>query len=354
MRNDLLVVLRGLARTPPFTLVSVLTLGIALGGTTSISSFVRAILLAPLPYQDADQLVAITRGNATLGFHGMQIAGGDLTEVMSNSPSFSHISAFKLEDLNLRGGAGPEKVRAGIVLPGLLSLLGIEAASGRTFLPEETEGSAILSHRLWVSRFGGSPETVGSTLRHDRGISTIVGILPPGIEIPLAKVDLLLPMDPALLGDEDAGWYEVIARLAPGASIATARAETNAVSRRLEEEQNPPVKGWGFEVDDLRTEIVGDVVRTIWMLQAAVLLVLLIACANFAGLLLARGILREKEIAVRRAIGAKRSAIARLILAGAWFSPSPAECWALCSRDGSRLLSWRSRRRTCRARVRFR
>lgn len=314
MRNDLLVVLRGLARSPLFTLVSVLTLGIALGGTTAISSFARAILVAPLPYRDTDRIVTITRGNGTLGFHGMQVTGGDLAEVMSDSRSFTHISAFKPEDLNLRGGAGPEKVRAAIVLPDLLSLLGVEAASGRTFLPEEAEGSAILSHRLWVSRFGSSPEAVGSTLRHDRGVSTIVGILPAGIEIPLAKVDLLLPMAPDRLRDEDPGWFEVIARLAPGASIATARAETNAVSRRLEEEQNPPVKGWGLEVDDLRAQIVGDVAPTIWMLQAAVLLVLLIACANFAGLLLARGILREKEIAVRRAIGAKRSAIAPLIL----------------------------------------
>jgi predicted permease len=233
---------------------------------------------------------------------------------MSNSRSLSGISAFKPEDLNLKGGAGPEKVKAAMLPSDLLSLLGVEAASGRTFLPGETEGAAILSDRLWMSRFGGSPETVGSTLRHDRGVSTIVGILPPGIKIPLEEVDVLLPMDPALLRSEDSGWFQVLARLPPGTSLATARAELGAISRRLEEEQNPPVKGWGFEVDDLRAQIVGDVAPTVWMLQAAVLLVLLIACANFAGLLLARGILREKEIAVRRAIGARRWAIARLIL----------------------------------------
>jgi predicted permease len=314
MRSDFLALLRGLARSPLFTLVSVLTLGIALGGTAAISTFVRGILLAPLPYRDPDRIVSITRGNEALGFHGMQIWGPDLALVIASSRSFSQISAFKPEDLNLRGGAGPEKVRAAIMPSDLFTLLGIEAASGRTFLPGETEGAAILSHRLWMSRFGGAPETVGSTLRHDRGVSTIVGILPPGIEIPLKTVEVLLPMDPALMRSEDSGWYEVIARLAPETSIATARAELSAVSRRQEEEQNPPVKGWGFEVDDLRAQIVGGVAPTVWMLQAAVLLVLLVACANFAGLLLARGILREKEIAVRRAIGARRSAIARVFL----------------------------------------
>jgi predicted permease len=235
---------------------------------------------------------------------------------MADLRSFSRISGLKYEDLNLRGGAVPENVTAGIVLPDLLSLLGVEAALGRTFLPGEAESAAVLSHRLWMSRFQGSPEVVGSTFRHDRGVSTIIGVLPPGVEVPMAKADLLLSMEPVHLGDkdEDAGWFAVFARLAPGASIETARAEVSAVARRLEAEFQPPVKGWGFDVNHLRTEMVGEVAPTIWMLQAAVLLVLLVACANFAGLLLTRGILREREIAVRRAMGANRSTIARLIL----------------------------------------
>ncbi|HJS73210.1 MAG TPA: hypothetical protein VJ921_02905, partial [Vicinamibacteria bacterium] len=135
MGSDLAAVLRGLARSPLFTVVSVLTLGIALGGTTAISSFVRGILLAQLPYRDPDRIVSITRGNEALGFHGMQVWGPDLDVVMSDSRSFSGISAFKPEDLNLKGGAGPEKVNAAMLTSDLLSLLGIEAASGRTFLP---------------------------------------------------------------------------------------------------------------------------------------------------------------------------------------------------------------------------
>ncbi|HEY7698387.1 MAG TPA: hypothetical protein VIE88_08215, partial [Vicinamibacteria bacterium] len=135
MRNDLVFVLRGLVRSPLFTVVSILTLGVAIGGTTSISSFVHAILLAPLPYPEPNRIVTISRGNGTLGFRGMQVSGGDLAVVIADSRSFSRISGLKVEDLNLRGGAGPENVRAGIVLPDLLTLLGIEAASGRTFLP---------------------------------------------------------------------------------------------------------------------------------------------------------------------------------------------------------------------------
>ena len=314
MRNDLFTVLRGLIHTPLFTLVSVLTLGLAIGGTTAISSFVRGILLAPLPYPDADRLVTITRYNRAQEFSGLQVGGQDLAAVMDSSRSFSRISGVRYEDVNLKGGSGPEKVTAAIVLPDLLPLLGIEASAGRLFLPEETEGCAILTHRLWMSRFRGSPGVIGSALSHDRGVSTIVGVLPPGVELPLRKADLLLPMSPALLRDEEAPSLQVFARLAPGVAIETARADVDAISRRLETEHDWPVKGWYLDVTDLRTEIVGEVAPTIWMLQGAVALALLIACANFTGLLLARGIPREREIAVRRAMGAMHFQIARLLL----------------------------------------
>ena len=314
MRSDLVVVLRGLARAPFFTLVSVLTLGIAIGGTTAISSFVRGILLAPLPYPDADRLVTITRYNRAQEFSGLQVGGQDVAEVMDSSRSFSRISGLHYEDVNLKGGSGPEKVTAAIVLPDLLPLLGIEATSGRVFLPEETEGSAILTHRLWMSRFGGSPDVIGSALSHDGGVSTIVGVLPPGVEIPIRKADLLLPMSPAVLRDPEGPSIQVFARLAAGVALETARADVDAIARRLEVEHDWPVKGWYLDVTDLRTEIVGEVAPTIWMLQGAVALALLIACANFTGLLLARGIPREREIAVRRAMGAMRTQIARLLL----------------------------------------
>jgi len=204
MASGLRSVLRGLARTPLFTVVSVLTLGIAIGGTTAISSFVRAVLLAPLPYPDADRLVTISRYNRAQEFSGLQVWGPDVAAIIDSSPSFARISGIHYEDVNLSGGSGPEKVTAGIALPDLFPLLGIEASSGRVFLPEEIGGASILSHRLWVSRFGASADAVGSLLRHDRGVSTIVGVLPPGVEVPLRKADLLLPMSPALLRDAEA------------------------------------------------------------------------------------------------------------------------------------------------------
>jgi putative ABC transport system permease protein len=317
--TDLRFCLRAVRGSPVFSLVAILTLGIAIGFTSAMYGFVRGILLAPLPYLHPDELVVVSSANATEGFSGLQISAADLLALREKSRSFDAISGLDYRDVNLSGESGPERVTAGEVVSDLLPLLGMGPALGRGFSASEAEavGETILSDRLWRSRFGGAPDALGRTLRVDGASFTIVGVLPPGAEIPLRSADLFLltPESRLRLGEDSAPSLQSFARLRGGVSLSAARDEVEAISRRMEQERPPPpVTGWRLRVTSLRQEVVGDVESTLWILQAAVALALLVSCANFSGLLVARGTLREREIAVRRALGADRLRIVRLLV----------------------------------------
>jgi putative ABC transport system permease protein len=319
MLPDLRFCLRAARRTPLFAVVAILTLGVAIGGTAAIYGFVRGILLAPLPYQDPDRLVVISSSNAAQDFSGMQVGAADLLALRERCQSFEGISGVDYRGVNLSGEGGPERVTAGNVLPDLLPLLGITPSLGRPFSRNDREGVAadevILTDRLWKSRFGEDPKDLGGVIRVDGESRTIVGVLPPGAEIPLRKADLLLPYPLDRLRDASAPSLRVFARLRNDVALSSAHAEVRTLSRLLEEEgPPPPVTGWRMDVDSLRQEVVGKFEATLWILQAAVGLALLIACANFAGLLGARSTMRKHEIAVRRALGAGRFRIIRLLM----------------------------------------
>ncbi len=258
MLPDLRFCFRAARRTPLFTFVAILTLGVAIGGTTAIYGFVRGILLSPLPYHDPDRLVVISRSNASQDFSGMQVVAADLLALRERCRSFETISGVDYQDVNLSGDGGPARVTAGNVLPDLLPLLGIAPALGRDFSRDDggnaAEDEVVLTDRLWRSRFGGDPGAVGRTIRIDGASHAIVGILPPGAEIPLRRADLLLAYPPSRLRDDSAPTLQTFGRLRSDVGVSSAHEEVQTLSRRLEEEgPPPPVTGWRMDVRSLET-----------------------------------------------------------------------------------------------------
>ena len=317
LRQDIRYTLRTARNAPGFVLLVTLTLALGIGGTTAIESFVSGILLKPLPYSDPATLVSITRNNRKQGFQGMMMLSRDIVSIQEQIRSLSSLSGYVYSKVNLSGDEFPERVSAAHVLPELMSLLGIEPALGRSFRPEEHKTEqpvVILDYALWLRRFGGEPSVLGRELRIDGVVHVIVGVLPRGRELTPRGVDLLVPMSAEALRGESILGLWVLARLSKGVDVGVADDEVNAILRRWEEENRPPVMGWGADVTLLREAIVGEVATTLLVLLGAVALVLLIACANVANLLLIRGVAREKELAIRAAMGATRGRIAKQLL----------------------------------------
>ena len=315
--QDIRYTLRTARHAPGFVLLVTLTLALGIGGTTALESFVSGILLKPLPYSDPATLVSIKRNNRKQGFQGMMMLSRDIVSIQEQIRSLSSLSGYVYSKVNLSGDESPERVNAAHVLPDLMSLLGIEPALGRSFRPEEHKTEqpiVILDYALWLRRFGGEPGVLGRELRINGVVHVIVGVLPRGRELTPSDVDLLVPMSAEALRGELILSLWVLARLSKGVDVGVADDEVNAILRRWEEENRPPVMGWGADVTLLREAIVGEVATTLLVLLGAVALVLLIACANVANLLLVRGVAREKELAIRAAMGATRGRIAKQLL----------------------------------------
>ena len=315
--QDIRYTLRTARNAPGFVLLVTLTLALGIGGTTALESFVSGILLKPLPYSDPATLVSITRNNRKQGFQGMMMLSRDIVSIQEQIRSLSSLSGYVYSKVSLSGDEFPERVSAAHVLPELMSLLGIEPALGRSFRPEEHKTEqpvVILDYALWLRRFGGEPSVLGRELRINGVEHVIVGVLPRGRGLTPRDVDLLVPMSAEALRGESIVGLWVLARLSKGVDVGVADDEVNAILRRWEEENRPPVMGWGADVTLLREAIVGEVATTLLVLLGAVALVLLIACANVANLLLIRGVAREKELAIRAAMGATRGRIAKQLL----------------------------------------
>ncbi|HXV62831.1 MAG TPA: ABC transporter permease [Vicinamibacteria bacterium] len=314
---DLRTFSRTIRNAPGFLLLAILTLGLGIGGTTAMYSFVSGVLLEPLPFDDPETLVVITRNNRAQGFAGMLFPARDVRAFREQARSFSRLSGYSGERVILTGAEDPENVRGARILPDFLSLLGNAPSIGRGFEVEEHETSApvvILGHGLWERRFGGGADIIGRSLRVDGKEHTVVGVLPPGDDVVPTRFDVLRPMAVAELEGESAPFVWVVARRLPGISLAAAREDVNAILERWEKENRPPVLGWRADVETLREHLVGRLERPLWVLFGAVGMVLLLACSNVASLLLARSAERARELAIRAAIGAARWQIARQLL----------------------------------------
>jgi putative ABC transport system permease protein len=299
-----------LRKNPGLTITMIFTLALGIGATTAIYTVVYATLIAPMPYPHPDQLVMVW--SKIQGFQN-SIAAQDFLDWQEESKSFQGLKAFTGTSFNMAGKQEPEMVPAQMVTPGMYNMLGNRFLLGRDFLPEEgVDGKdhvAILMNKLW-KRLGADPNIVGKQIMLDQKPYTVVGVLAPG-QADRLNQDLIVPLvfTPEQK-NHDFHWLLVMGRLRDGVTMQQARADMDAVTAHIAQANPRSNKGWGARVDPLQNDFLGDNVKlTLWLLLGAVGCVLLIACVNVANLLLAKGTSRQREIAVRSAVGANRRAI---------------------------------------------
>jgi putative ABC transport system permease protein len=315
--NNFRYAVRQLRKSPGFTFVAVLTLALGIGANTAIFTVVNAVLLQPLPYPDADSLVMVQSRNFQENLKGLGFAPAGFRDVEKQVTSFDGIAAGRYNYDNLTGIEKPTSLTGSLVTQDYFKVLGEKPLLGRTFLHEDAaagaKASVILSYDLWQKQFGGRREIVGESVTLNDVPHEVIGVMPRTFKDPFSISSLwrIFPNEGGENMVANARFWAVIARLKPGIPASTVQAELSTIAARLVQADPKFYKGWDFMVAPLRDQVVGNYREGLLLVVGASVLVLLITCANVAGLQFVRASTRQREVAIRLALGASRSAIAR-------------------------------------------
>jgi putative ABC transport system permease protein len=364
MAREIRYAARRLVQSPAFTIASILTLALGIGANTAIFAVVERVLLNPLPYPDSDRLVDLDHGATTSSGRsvpsGIQMSAGLYYHYMDRARTLESVALYRTGEQTLTDRGEPERIRVARVTPSLAAAMQVPPIAGRWFaadegapapiitpVPQPVSQTAVLSYRIWMRRYGGDRSLVARTVSLDGVPTEVVGIMPPQFAFPDAQIDIWIPEPIRRQTVWDSFMHSAVARLRPGVSAADARQELSGLIADLPNvyPNDPTVRGFLHNLglrsaaQTLKDSIVGRVANALWIVLASVGVMLIVACANVANLFLVRSESRQRDVAVRRALGASRGDIARYVLAESmWLGAAGATVGFLIAFAGVRLL----------------